>query len=307
MPVFHVRKSIFIAAPVSKVYESIRDFRQWPAWSPWLITEPESHLEFSADGKGYSWNGKITGSGEMAITSEDAPRSIDYQLTFLKPWKSTNTTRFAFVEMDGGTELVWTMEGSLPFFMFWAKTMMSAYVGADFQRGLMLLKDYIEAGSVRCHLEFPGPKAFPGCRYIGVRTYCPIADIPTNIPRDMKKLTEWLATTGIRPTGHPFNICHKWDHVKCTTEYIVCFPIELPPTTPPTGFVTGEIPACQTYIVRHTGPYRYLGNAWAAGVMRGRARVFTANNKIDSFEIYENDPTAVPEDELVTVLHFPMK
>ena len=307
MPKFNVQKSIFIEAPVKQVYASVRDFRQWREWSPWLIAEPDSSMDYPADGKSYTWDGKITGSGEMKITGENPSQSIDYQLTFLKPWKSVNTARFIFAERNGGTEVTWTMDGSLPFFMFWAKTMMSAYVGADFQRGLMLLKDVVETGAVRCRLDFPGPQAFPGCRYIGVRTYCPIADLSANIQRDMKKLTDWLATTGTRPTGKPFNICHKWDHVKCTTEYIIAFPISSPPAAPPTGFVTGEIPACQTYIVRHTGPYRFLGNAWAAGVMHGRAKVYAADKKIDAFEVYENDPTIVAENDLVTVLHFPMK
>ena len=198
-------------------------------------------------------------------------------------------------------------QGTLPFFLFWMKPMMSAYIGADYQRGLMLLKDYLETGSVRSKLDFIGEKSFPGCRYVGVRTTCPIEEIATHMQRDMKKLTDWLATTGTRPTGQPLNICHKWDHVKLTTEYIIAFPISSPPAAAPTGFVTGEIPTCRTYTVRHTGPYRYLGNAWAAGVMRGRAKVYTVEKKIDAFEVYENDPSAVPEDELVTVLHFPMK
>ncbi len=307
MPKFHIHKSIHIAVPIERVHAFVRDFRQWPTWSPWLISEPDCPVEFSADGKHYAWNGKITGSGEMAVTGEKAPHSIDYQLTFLKPWKSVNTARFTFEEKDGGTEVTWAMVGALPFFMFWAGTMIGAFIGADFERGLMLIKDFLETGAVRSRLDFTGPQEFPGCRYIGVRTYCPVADLPTNIRRDMQKLTDWLATSGTTPTGLPFNICHKWDHVKCTTEYIIAFPISSLPATPPTGFVSGEIPACRTYTIRHTGPYRNLGNAWAAGVMRSRAKIFAANNKIDGFEIYQNDPTTVAEDELVTILHFPTR
>ncbi len=131
MPRFSVLKSIFIEAPVERVHATVRDFRQWPAWSPWLIAEPDSRIAYPADGKGYTWEGKITGSGGMLVTGEDAPRSIDCQLTFLKPWKSVNTVRFTFADRDGGTEVTWTMEGSLPFFMFWMKPMMSGYIGAD--------------------------------------------------------------------------------------------------------------------------------------------------------------------------------
>ena len=307
MPKFHVRKSILIAAPVERVYASVRDFRQWPVWSPWLICEPDSHMDYAADGKSYAWNGRITGSGEMAVTSEQAPRSINYQLTFLKPWKSVNSAGFQFADRNGTTEVTWTMEGSLPFFMFWMTSMMSAYVGADYQRGLMLLKDYIETGSVRSKLAFTGPQSFPGCRYIGVKTRCPISDLARSMQQDMEKLTGWLGQRELQPAGKPFSICHKWDLVKGTADYTLAFPLAATPTGLPAGFVTAEIPASQVFAIRHTGPYRYLGNAWAAGVMRSRMKIFTPNKIIDPFEVYENDPSVVPEDELVTVLHFPIK
>ena len=304
---FQVSRSITIAAPVGDVHAAIRDFRQWPAWSPWLITEPDSRIEYSADGKSYSWNGRITGSGEMTIIGEDTPRSIDYQLTFLKPWKSVNSVRFIFADGNGGTEVTWTMEGSLPFFLFWMKPMMSAYVGADYQRGLMLLKDYLETGGVRSKLDFIGENSFPGCRYVGVRTTCPIEEIATHMQRDMKKLTGWLGQSATQPAGPPFSICHKWDPVKGTTDYTLGFPLTSIPAGLSPDFTSGDIPACRVFAIRHTGSYRYLGNAWAAGAMRDRMKIFAANKKIARFEIYESDPSEVPEDQLVTVLHFPVK
>lgn len=307
MPKFNVSKSIFIEAPVNQVYTLVRDFRQWPAWSPWLIAEPDSRMDYSADGKSYMWEGKITGSGEMVITGENPPQSIDYQLTFLKPWKSVNSARFLFSEKNGGTEVTWTMEGSLPFFMFWMKSMMSGFIGADYQRGLMMLKALLETGSVPSKLDFTGEKSFPGFRYVGVKTRCPIPDLAANMQRDMGKLKAWLGKSGHPPSGSPFSICHKWDLVKGTANYTLAFPFDAAPSDFPDDFVSGAIPACKVYQVRHTGPYRFLGNAWAAGVMHGRAKVYTADGKTDAFEIYENDPATVPENELVTVLHFPMK
>ena len=291
---------------MEKVYATVRDFKQWPAWSPWLIAEPDSRMDYSADGKSYTWDGKITGSGEMIITSEN-PQSINYQLTFLKPWKSVNSAQFLFAEKNGGTEVTWTMEGSLPFFMFWMKAMMTGFVGADYQRGLMMLKAVVETGTNPSKLDFLGQKSFSGFRYVGVKTRCPITDIAANMQRDMQKLTQWLGASGVQAPGKPFSICHKWDLGKGTADYTLAFPFDTEPTDLPNSFVSGVIPACNVYQVRHTGPYRFLGNAWAAGVMHGRAKVYAPDKKIDAFEIYENDPTEVAENNLVTVLHFPVK
>lgn len=307
MPKFTILKSIFIEAPVERVHALVRDFRQWPAWSPWLIAEPESRLDYSADGTGYAWEGRITGSGEMRVVREDAPHSIDCQLTFLKPWKSVNSVRFTFTARDGGTEVAWSMEGSLPFFLFWMRSMMSAWIGADYQRGLMMLKAVIETGSNPSRLAFPGPQEFPGVRYAGVRSRCAIADIATRMRGNMDRITAWLESSGSTAGGPPFSICHQWDPVKGTTDFTLAFPFDTAATPLPADFVSGEIPACRVYQVRHTGPYRFLGNAWAAGVMHGRAKLYAADKRISPFELYQNDPATTPEDGLVTLLHFPMK
>lgn len=170
MAKFNGQKSILIEAPVKQVHAAVRDFRQWPAWSPWLIAEPDSRMDDSTEGKSYTWDGKITGSGEMKIMGE-SPQSIDYQLTFLKPWKSVNTARFTLSDRNSGTEVPWTMEGSLLFFMFWMKAMMSRFIGPDYQRGLMMLKAVIETGENPSKLDFPGLNSFSEFRYVEGRKF----------------------------------------------------------------------------------------------------------------------------------------
>ncbi len=304
MPVFTVRKSIRIAAHVDQVYPLVRDFKTWPTWSPWLIAEPDAKMTYAADGRGYTWDGKITGSGEMEIIGGDPPWSIHYRLTFLKPWKSVNKTDFFFAEHDGGTEVTWTMEGTLPWFMFWMKGMMGGWIGADYERGLKMLKDLAESGAVPSKLEFTGKQAAGGFKYVGVRSSCATAEIGPSMERDMEKLMAWLGKSGAIPLGSPFSITHKWDPVKGLADYTLGLPMS---AAAPEGFVSGEVPVCTAYVVKHTGAYRHLGNAWAAGMMHGRAKVFAADRKVPLFEIYDNDPTVTPETDLVTRVHLPAK
>lgn len=307
MPVFHVRKSEFIAAPVARVHDLVRDFKSWPLWSPWLIAEPETKMTYAADGRSYAWDGKITGSGEMEITGGDPPWSIFYRLTFLKPWKSVNKVEFHFAEHEGGTRAEWTMEGTLPWFMFWMKAMMAVWIGSDYRRGLLMLKDLVETGSVPSKLEFMPHQAAGGFRYSGVRSQCPTGEIGPSMQADMVKLMAWLESSGTVPQGKPFSITHKWDPVKDVADYTLGVPVEEFTGGLPEGFVSGEVPVCEAYVVRHTGAYRHLGNAWASGVMHGRAKLYKADRHVEAFEVYQNDPTATPEAELVTHVHFPSK
>jgi len=307
MPKFTVEKSVHVTVPADKVFGVVRDFRKWPEWSPWLISEPGCKVGYADDGRSYSWDGNVVGSGEMVVTGEGEPGSIDYDLTFLKPWKSESKVRFTFVEKDGGTEITWTMHGALPFFMFWMKPMMIAFVGMDYDRGLAMLKDFLEKGGVPSELNFPGVTRSPGFSYVGVKNACAIKGMADAMERDFKMVKDWVAESGTAPSGKPFSIYHKWGLVKGVTEYTVGFPVADVPGSLPAGLVSGEQPTCDVYPVKHTGAYRHLGNAWSAGVMHGRAKVFAQSRKIHPFEVYENDPSEVSEDELLSVVNFPVK
>ena len=129
MPKFNVRKSTVIAAEQSVVHACVRDFRQWPEWSPWLIQEPDCELKFADDGRSYGWDGKVIGAGEIGIISEDAPGSIQYRLVIERPWKSVASVEMKFNAQGDQTEVVWSMDSSVPFFIFFMKNMIAALVG----------------------------------------------------------------------------------------------------------------------------------------------------------------------------------
>ena len=194
MPKFAVSKSVTIDAPVDKVFATVRDFKHWPTWSPWLIADPGCDVQFEGDGSGYSWEGAVCGAGKMAIVKEDAPSRIDYDLNFLKPWKSQADVSFKFADKGGSTEVSWTMDSSLPFFMFFFKTMMECFIGMYYQCRLSMLKDFVETGSVPSKLEFPGRSNVSGFSYVGVRTECALTDVGSAMEADFGKLHGLLET-----------------------------------------------------------------------------------------------------------------
>ncbi|MDF1739114.1 MAG: SRPBCC family protein [Verrucomicrobiales bacterium] len=306
MPDFQVHKSIVIDASVSQVFETIRNFKTWPTWSPWLIADPDASVMFDADEKGYSWNGPVAGSGGMRIEAVQENEKISYDLTFLKPWKSTAKFQFEFRDAGGGTEVNWKMQSSLPFFMFLMKDMMVAMIGMDYTRGLAMLKDLVETGSVPSALSF-GEDQFRERLFVGLQRSCSTNEISGSMKDDFARLNEWVATSKVLPTGAPFAIYHKWDFVKERTDYTIGYPVAAPVETLPEGFINGVAPGMKTYAVKHTGPYRHLGNAWAAGIMRGRSGVFKQNKKAAPLEIYETNPEEVPENETITTVHIPMR
>ena len=307
MPKIHVERNVRIDAPVEKVYRTVNDFNHWTAWSPWLILEPEATVKVADDTKFYEWEGKRIGSGNMQVTDEKPYSRIDYDLTFLKPWKSTAKVRFEMHGHGDHSHVSWHMDSSLPFFMFWMKKSMEAFIGMDFQRGLNLLKDYVEDDKVHSNLEFAGTQNFPGVNYVGIRTACGMDSLSSNMKNDFSHLEKFLSDHSDKVSGNAFSIYHKWDMVNNEVEYTSAIPVNGLNVALPQGMVSGNIPATSVHTVKHIGPYHHLGNAWSAQYNMQRSKAFKLNKKIDPFEVYVNMPGEVADDELITEIHFPVK
>lgn len=310
MPKMHVKKSIFINNSPEKIYEVISDFSKWQPWSPWLIMEPGVKVNVRDDKKYYEWEGDITGSGNMTILSEKANKQIDYDLLFLKPWKSKAKVSFFLSQKDTGTEVTWTLNSSLPFFLFWMKKSMETFVGMDYDRGLNMLKDYVEDGKVHSKLEFVGNKKFEGGKYIGINTTCPMEKMGDHNKKDFEKLMPYVKdnlSSLVSDNHSPFTIYHNWDIKNGKVTYTAGILVEEFPSSLPDGFISGEYPKINAHSVQHIGPYRHLGNPWTAQMMRQRAKKFKVDKKASPLEIYHNNPGDTPELELKTEILMPIK
>ena len=307
MPKINVKKSIKVDAPLEKVYETVSNFNKWIPWSPWLIQEPGVKVTVSDDAKYYEWEGQRVGTGNMTIIGEKENESVDYDLLFLKPWKSKAKVRFELKQNGNGTEITWLMDSSLPFFMFWMKKMMVAFIGMDYDRGLAMLKDYVEDGEVHSKLDFKGNSEFAGFKYVGIKTDCTRDTVGPKMQEDFGRLWEFLKDKESVVAGKAFSIYHKWDMVNGNVSYTSGVPVNEVPDNLPSGFVVGEIPKTPVYTLKHTGPYAHLGNAWTTLYGMQRAKDFKVNKSIHPFETYENEPGKVPDNELVTEVHFAVK
>ncbi len=307
MPKMHISKSIVVDAPADKVFQTITDFKKWQPWSPWLITEPEAKVTVSDDSKSYEWTGKRTGEGNMKILNEEENKSVDIDLNFLKPWKSHADVRFELSENGDGTKVTWLMDSSLPFFLFFMKKMMLAFIGADYERGLDMLKAYVETGSVPSKLEFKGRSNFDGCDYVGIRTDVSLDDVAKQMEGDYGKIHEFAENNPDNIQGMPLTVYHKWDMVNNRVVYTAAIPVKQVQSDLPDGFTSGNIPATEIETVRHIGRYQHLGNAWSTLYSMQQAKEIKQNKKIDPFEIYRNNPRETAEADLITDVNFPLK
>src|SRR5262249_33651492 len=98
---FRIERSATMSAPAGVVFSQVNDFHNWDGWSPWAKLDPamKQTYEGSPAGSGaiYSWVGnKDVGEGRMTITESRPSEFIQINLEFLRPFKATNTSEFAF-------------------------------------------------------------------------------------------------------------------------------------------------------------------------------------------------------------------
>ncbi|HCN81355.1 MAG TPA: hypothetical protein DIS80_09485 [Verrucomicrobiales bacterium] len=295
MPKIPISRTQVIASPIEKVFEVLRDIHSCPDWSPWLIADPDFKLDVQNDY--YSWEGAISGSGRMDLVRDEANESITYDLSFVKPWKSQARIHISLAVKGDTTEVTWTLEHSLSFFLFWKKKSIQAYLEVDYDRGFLMLKNLIETGSVPSHLEFLGREPSPSFVGVGIKRSGSMNGFEQDIETSYKEVRDYY------PEGQVFSVYYTWDLVRKEVAYFIGVRLDKTPGVIPDGMELINVPGMEVYALRHRGPYSYLSNGWSAGRMHGRAKIFRQSKRFPPFEIYEDENWEEP----VVKICLPMK
>jgi hypothetical protein len=150
---YTVERSRTIQASPDAIRPLLTNFRNWRHWSPWEEVDKNLHRAYSGPHAGigahYAWNGnRKAGAGSMEIVGLDETE-VDIRLQFLKPFKSTNTTKFLMRPVgEGATEVTWRMVGPRPLVMRVLGPLMNPdkLVGGDFEKGLARLDEAVRRG-----------------------------------------------------------------------------------------------------------------------------------------------------------------
>ena len=309
MPAYHLERTIVIEKPIKEVRDSLKNFKEWPKWSPWIIMEPDATLTYSDRqgqvGASYGWSGVLIGAGSMELMDVH-DNELKMQLNFVKPFKSTADVGFKLIENDSGTIVTWYMNGNLPFFMFWMRSKMKAYIGMDYMRGLLMLKEYLETGSVTSYVHIEGVMPVSETEYIAIPTQCSIDDLGSRMQENWKTLYDFIEENKLSIEGVPFSIFHTFDMVKHETSYYSCIPVTTDVTLSE-GWLRGTLDAEKTLKTMHKGSYRHLGNAWMTAMNFARMKKMKLKKYPVGYEFYSNNPYDTAPEELITEIYLPLK
>lgn len=142
-----VRRTI-IAHPSDLIHPYVNNLERWPEWTPWEKMD-ESVVTTIGDvsegvGANQSWTGD-QGDGRLVFTKSDPRTGVHYDM-FMNGDKWQPKASINYAATDGGTQITWTMQGSVPIPVLggYLARMMDNMIGTAFEDGLSALKELVE-------------------------------------------------------------------------------------------------------------------------------------------------------------------
>ncbi|WP_413112934.1 SRPBCC family protein [Thaumasiovibrio sp. DFM-14] len=302
MPSYVATQSIEIEKAADKVLEFLSDFSTWPDWSPWLRLEPECEVTLTqpqkVEGAMYRWNGDLVGAGSVML-EERLADGLKLKLFFKEPYRSMACASFKVKDTRRGCRVEWEMRGHVPWYLFFLKRFFKAMVEMDFERGLRMLKSVLETGEIPSDLKFIGERPFAQTHYIGIHGGSTLAGIGPAMQGQITRLLEYVDLEQVPVNGELFCLYENMKMEDGFFDYVVCLPVS-EPIVVSGELVCGTLPACDSYVVEHTGAYAFLGNAWAFIMLHIRHKKIKTKQKPLGLERYLNSPCDVSEAELKT-------
>ncbi|MCH9812676.1 MAG: SRPBCC family protein [Epsilonproteobacteria bacterium] len=307
---YQVVESIVINASLESVKEQVFDLREWQNWSPWLCLEEDAIMSNHKEGvhlEDYlSWQGDVIGVGEMEVTSRTSD-TLTCQLQFLKPWKSKAFSTITLSEKEETTEVTWSMNANLPFYLFFMKAMMKAFISKDYKRGLFRLKNFVELGEIPAKLQFVKEvMQHESFYFIGKQNTCFYKDIESSMVKDY----EYVANILGDEINNARAIClyNKVDMVKDWFDYSVGFAFVSKPSIETGDLQVTDYPSHKALQVNLEGSYDFLSDAWTGIMMHQRARKLKILKKVPPYEVYVTDPRVVKDPkQFITEVIVPVK
>ena len=307
MPAFNISRSVIIDAPIESVIAAIEDFAVWPRWSPWLYMEPSAKVDVYGSagqvGHGYTWSGDMVGAGEMQLSEVTDAHTHRMDLTFLKPFKSKAKVAFDInSNSTAQTAVSWQMDSSLPFFLFFMVPTMKGMIGMDYERGLRMLKEYVETGSIMSSTDIAGVVDTKAIHWVGTRAEAAMDELGDSMQQSLPQALQGAQQAGTEIAGPPGVIYDNMDIKNQRCRYTAIVQV-----TEPAGDTSGTIDAGKALKVVHTGCYDHLGNSWSTAMTYQRHNKLKPSRTQAPYEIYINDPADTPEAELVTEIYLPLR
>jgi hypothetical protein len=147
----HVERSALIAAQPGQIFPYVNNFRKFNAWSPWAQRDPAMTYAFTGPDQGagaaMAWKSETQGIGSQQIVASVPDERVVTAMDFGNIGSAQ--ANFLLAPEATGTRVTWSFDTDLPYSPVarWFGLMFPDWIAADYDEGLMRLKNLVEKGA----------------------------------------------------------------------------------------------------------------------------------------------------------------
>src|SRR6478736_5937602 len=143
---YTIQREIVIGKPKYAVFDYVKYLKNQEYFNKWVMIDPNMKKEFKGTdgtvGFVYAWNSqnKQAGAGEQEIVKLVDGETVDVEVRFERPFKSTAKTPIQTTSVsENQTKVIWTMYGNSNYPMNTMNPFMDNLLGKDLEASLQLL------------------------------------------------------------------------------------------------------------------------------------------------------------------------
>lgn len=305
---YSVESSIVINRPIEQVFKYSVDLKNWPQWSIWIRNDKKAEITYEGSGKDVGskmyWSGEKIGIGTLLMEKIINNTSYTVKVDIVEPWKIYSLTTFSFESVKTGTKVTWTDEGNLSYPMErWVGLFFNTQMENKFNKGLNNLKKQIEglASNSETIINIMDiPEQF---LYAIPDSSVTMTDLSPKFASAYDELGEFLKMNKIEMIGAPIAITTIYEPPRYV--FLSAFPVKSNNIKPTGRIIKYKIPATKVARAVQIGPYEKANETYTLLMQFiGKNNYEIAGN---SWEVYLNNPSNVPQDKLETHIYYPIK
>ncbi|MAZ71980.1 MAG: AraC family transcriptional regulator [Flavobacteriaceae bacterium] len=316
---FDVAKTKTIQAPAEVIYNTVKDFKNWESWGPWMTEDENIELNYAekteGEGASYSWKSEEVGDGSMKTIKVIPNKEIEQKIVFNTPMgDSGSDVYWKFEEGDtpATTRVTWGMKGEQSFMekvlMSFSSEDFDAMVGAMFNQGLTNLDQIVTDEMKKFTVNVDGITQHGGGYYMYNSTSANMSDIGAKMGAMMEQVTNYMEANKIPMAGKPFTLYNQIDEVNGTVIFSACIPVRDRVITPEgSTVVSGFMEPVSALKTTLKGAYENLPEAYAQAQNYITQNGMQPHPTANMFEVYVTDPGEVPNPaNYVTEIYMPV-
>ncbi len=306
-----VTRSITIDRPAKMVFKAVNSMHTFNQWSPWAKLDPEATYQYEGPvngvGSKMSWKGnEAVGSGRQTIIESVPNEKVKAELYFDGQGDDPSWATYLINDLGSSSEVSWTLDSDFKgnILSRYFGMMMDDMLGPVYEEGLQNLKTLVEAKTVYDFSDF-SVESVTAQNILYISTEGNINEVMSVVMGTAYgKITAFMAENNINFGGMPIAITRSWDND------IWAFDAGIPVDLTSIEGETGDIQLGQTYAGKavkyiQKGPYDQGEASYAL------MDAYIAEHELElngnPWEVYANDPTTVPETDILTHIYQPIK